>query len=107
MSLVRQSAAHQNPEALAQGCHKWTRHTAILDSQLETTGAYASGGEFSSADIPIGRSVNRWLETPLADRGRIGYIAHQRRGLLTRLLAGMPGSMQNLGVWSGLTIRTR
>lgn len=66
MSLVRQSAAHQEPEALAQGCREWTRHMAILDRQLDTTGAYVSGGEFSLADIPIGLSVNRWFETPLS-----------------------------------------
>ncbi|MBF8748851.1 glutathione S-transferase family protein [Pseudomonas putida] len=65
MSLVRQSAAHQDPEALAQGCREWTRHMAILDRKLDTTGAYISGGEFSLADIPIGLSVNRWFETPL------------------------------------------
>ena len=65
MSLVRQSAAHQDPESLAQGCREWTRHMAILDRQLDTTGAYVSGCEFSLADIPIGLSVNRWFETPL------------------------------------------
>jgi len=65
MSLVRQSAAHQDPESLAQGCREWARHMAILDRQLDTTGAYVSGCEFSLADIPIGLSVNRWFETPL------------------------------------------
>lgn len=43
MSLVRQSAAHQDPESLAQGCREWTRHMAILDRQLDTTAAYVSG----------------------------------------------------------------
>jgi glutathione S-transferase len=65
MSLVRQSAAHQDPNALAWGCREWTRHMAILDRQLDATGAYVSGGTFSLADIPIGLSVNRWFETPL------------------------------------------
>lgn len=65
MSLVKQSAAHQDPDALAQGCREWTRHMAILDRQLDATGAYVSGGTFSLADIPIGLSVNRWFETPL------------------------------------------
>ncbi len=66
LSLIRQSAAHQDPEALAEGCRQWTRHMAILERQLDTTGAYVSGREFSLADIPIGLSVNRWFETPLA-----------------------------------------
>jgi len=65
MSLVRQSAAHQDPDALAQGCREWARHMAILDKQLNATGAYVSGSTFSLADIPIGLSVNRWFETPL------------------------------------------
>ncbi|WP_207936674.1 glutathione S-transferase [Pseudomonas sp. 51_B] len=65
MSLVRKSATHQDPEALALGCREWTRHMAILDRQLDKTGAYVSGCEFSLADIPIGLSVNRWFETPL------------------------------------------
>ncbi|UXH39960.1 glutathione S-transferase family protein [Pseudomonas promysalinigenes] len=65
MSLVRKKATHQDPEALEQGCREWTRHMAILDRQLDKTGAYVSGSEFSLADIPIGLSVNRWFETPL------------------------------------------
>ncbi|MFI7858678.1 glutathione S-transferase family protein [Pseudomonas promysalinigenes] len=65
MSLVRKRATHQDPEALEQGCREWTRHMAILDRQLDKTGAYVSGSEFSLADIPIGLSVNRWFETPL------------------------------------------
>ncbi|WP_273826436.1 glutathione S-transferase family protein [Pseudomonas asplenii] len=65
MALVRKSAAHQDPQALAEGCRQWSRHMAILDRQLEATGAYVSGSEFSLADIPIGLSVNRWFETPL------------------------------------------
>lgn len=65
MSLVRQGAAHQDPEALVQGCREWTRHMAILERRLDATGAYVSGSTFSLADIPIGLSVNRWFETPL------------------------------------------
>ena len=37
----------------------------ILNRQLESTGAYIAGEEFSLADIPVGLSVNRWFETPL------------------------------------------
>ncbi|UQS17421.1 glutathione S-transferase family protein [Pseudomonas sp. HS6] len=66
MSLVRKSAAHQDADALQQGFHQWAAHMAILEQQLQRTGAYVSGDEFSLADIPIGLSVNRWFETPLA-----------------------------------------
>nr|WP_269429295.1 MULTISPECIES: glutathione S-transferase family protein [Aeromonas] len=36
----------------------------ILERQLQTTGGYVAGPHFSLADIPMGLSVNRWLETP-------------------------------------------
>ncbi|RMT77816.1 Glutathione S-transferase protein [Pseudomonas viridiflava] len=54
MSLVRHCPSHQDHEALAAGCSEWTRHMAILDRQLDATGAYVGGSEFSLADIPIG-----------------------------------------------------
>ncbi|ANH98640.1 glutathione S-transferase [Pseudomonas koreensis] len=66
MSLVRQSADHQDSAALANGIEQWSKTMGILDQQLQKTGAYVSGAAFSLADIPIGLSVNRWFETPLA-----------------------------------------
>ncbi|MDN7140104.1 glutathione S-transferase N-terminal domain-containing protein [Pseudomonas sp. JQ170] len=93
LSRVRQSPAHQDPEALAAGCRNWARTMTILDRQLERTGAYVSGEAFSLADIPIGLSVNRWFQTPIDhpplaavqayyDRlnGREGYRLHGRNG---------------------------
>ncbi|KPX56235.1 glutathione S-transferase [Pseudomonas amygdali] len=93
MSLVRHSVAHQDPDALAAGCLQWTRHMAILDRQLDATGAYVSGSEFSLADISMGLSVNRWFETPLSHSDfpavkayyerlseRPGYRLHGRNG---------------------------
>lgn len=65
MSLVRKSPDYQDSAALAAGCRDWSKNMEILDRQLESTGAYVSGKEFSLADIPIGLSVNRWFETPL------------------------------------------
>ncbi|MBY8934501.1 glutathione S-transferase family protein [Pseudomonas fluorescens] len=65
LSLVRQSPEHQDSAALAVGIEQWSKNMAILDRQLESTGAYVSGETFSLADIPIGLSVNRWFETPL------------------------------------------
>jgi glutathione S-transferase len=65
LSLVRQSPGHQDSTALAAGIKQWSKNMEILDRQLDSTGAYVSGTEFSLADIPIGLSVNRWFETPL------------------------------------------
>ncbi|MBV4476680.1 glutathione S-transferase family protein [Pseudomonas botevensis] len=64
LSLVRKSPDHQDSGALVAGREAWSRNMAILDRQLEKTGAYVSGEQFSLADIPIGLSVNRWFETP-------------------------------------------
>lgn len=93
LSLVRQSPEHQDSAALAVGIEQWSKNMAILDRQLEKTGAYVSGEQFSLADIPIGLSVNRWFETPLAhpdfaavkayyDRLNLrpGYVLHGRNG---------------------------
>lgn len=93
LSLVRQSPEHQDSAALAVGIEQWSKNMAILDRQLEKTGAYVSGEQFSLADIPIGLSVNRWFETPLAHPDfaavkayyerlslRPGYVLHGRNG---------------------------
>lgn len=93
MSLVRHSPEHQDSQALAAAFKDWSRHMEILNRQLESTGAYVAGNEFSLADIPIGLSVNRWFETPLAHPDfpavsdyyerlsqRPGYLLHGRNG---------------------------
>lgn len=66
MSLVRQSPDYQDKSALDDGIKQWSKSMGILDQQLKKTGAYVAGEVFSLADIPIGLSVNRWFETPLA-----------------------------------------
>jgi glutathione S-transferase len=66
MSLVRHSPDYQDKSALDDGIKQWSKSMGILDQQLKKTGAYVSGEAFSLADIPIGLSVNRWFETPLA-----------------------------------------
>lgn len=66
MSLVRQSPAHQDGQALAAGLAQWSNYMQILDQQLEATGVYVAGDAFSLADIPIGLSVHRWFATPFA-----------------------------------------
>jgi glutathione S-transferase len=66
---------------------------AIVEGQLERTGAFIAGQAFSLADIPIALSVNRWLDTPLQHEdfpavsaymarlaGREGYRDYCRNG---------------------------
>jgi len=65
MSLVRHTPAHQHPRLLAAACKGWSHTMSILNQQLEKTGRYVAGRNFTLADIPIGLAVNRWFETPL------------------------------------------
>ena len=66
LALVRHSPAHQDTEAIEASSANWAWHIGILNRQLESTGAFVAGPEFTLADIPIGLSVNRWFSTPLA-----------------------------------------
>ncbi|WP_295952041.1 glutathione S-transferase [Rhodoferax sp.] len=65
MALVRQSPAHTDPGAIAAGVQNWNRHMAMLDGQLQKTGAYATGADFTLADIVLGLSTHRWFAAPM------------------------------------------
>ena len=94
MALARHSPEHQDAVAIDKSCASWSRHMAILDRQLESTGAFVAGTEFTLADIPIGLSVHRWFATPVPHPDhaavsayyerlsqRAGYRLHGRNGL--------------------------
>jgi len=66
LALVRKLPSHQDREALAAACASWSTHMGILDRQLQSTGRFVAGEQFTLADIPIGLSVNRWFGTPFA-----------------------------------------
>ena len=65
MGLVRNSAAHQDAQAIAASTASWNRHMAILERQLEKSGGFAAGPVFTLADIGLGLAVNRWFMTPI------------------------------------------
>jgi glutathione S-transferase len=65
MALVRNSAAHADPVQIEHSIALWNRHIGILERQLDKTGAFAAGADFSLADIVLGLSVNRWRMTPI------------------------------------------
>ena len=65
MALVRQSPAHIDAAAIAASVASWNRHMQILEAQLEKTGTYAAGAQFTLADIVLGLSTHRWMMTPL------------------------------------------
>ena len=94
MALVRNSPAHQEPASIAAAVASWSSFMGVLDRQLERTGGFVAGEQFTLADIPIGLSVHRWFSTPFAhpalpavasyyDRltQRPGFRAHGRNGI--------------------------
>ena len=70
MALVRQSPAHADAQALAASVANWNRHMAMLDAQLDKTGAFVTGADFTLADVVLGLSLNRWSMTPLPAASR-------------------------------------
>jgi glutathione S-transferase len=93
MALVRNSAAHADPAAVAASARDWNRLMGLLDAQLSATGAYANGAAFTLADIVLGLSVHRWISTPIEHAQlpavqayyerlceRPAFLAHGRNG---------------------------
>jgi glutathione S-transferase len=66
MALVRHSPAHQDTQAISVSIEGWNRHMEILEAQLQRTGAWAAGPDFTLADVVLGLSTHRWLSTPIA-----------------------------------------
>ncbi len=64
MGLIRKSPAHQDAALLAQGLQGWNAQMAVLEAQLQATGAYAAGDTFTLADVVLGLSLERWRQTP-------------------------------------------
>jgi glutathione S-transferase len=65
MALVRNSPAHADRAQVENSIAQWNRHMGILEGQLDKTGAFAAGADFSLTDIVLGLSANRWLMTPM------------------------------------------
>lgn len=63
--LVRKSAAHQDPGAIAQSLDAWTRCMRLLDAHFEHGGQFITGEFFSLADVVLGLSTHRWLMSPI------------------------------------------
>jgi len=95
MALVRNSPAHGDAAQVEHSIAQWNRHMGILERQLDKTGFYAAGADFSLADIVLGLSANRWLMTPMARPDHPALRAwierlRQRPGCLAFGLNGTP-----------------
>ena len=93
MALVRRSPAHAGAREIEAGVAGWNRHMAILDGQLQRTGAWATGDAFTLADVVLGLATHRWFSTPMERPAlaaveayyerlsqRPGFRAHGRNG---------------------------
>jgi glutathione S-transferase len=65
-ALVRKNPAYTDPDKIKASAEEWNRKMAILERQLELTGAYVAGPAFTLADVLLGLSVHRWLVTPIS-----------------------------------------
>ncbi|MDQ6684770.1 MAG: glutathione S-transferase [Pseudomonadota bacterium] len=90
-SIVRQSPGHADPAAVAASVASWTRHMQILERQLDATGAWVAGADFSLADIVIGVATHRWLKTPI-ERPALPRVQAYYERLLQR-----PAFMRHVG----------
>ena len=84
MALVRQHPDFTDPAAIAQSAQQWLLKLQILDAALAQTGAYICGADFTLADILLGLSLNRWLQTPIADRLELPHLAAYQQRLAQR-----------------------
>ncbi|QPF72006.1 glutathione S-transferase [Roseateles sp. DAIF2] len=83
MGLVRQSPAHQDAAQQRAGVEGWNRHMAILDGQLQATGAFAAGARFTLADVVLGLSTHRWRAAPI-ERPALPAVEAYYQRLLAR-----------------------
>lgn len=94
MALVKASPAHRDAAAIEASIATWNRNMAILERQLDRTGAFVCGAQFTLADVVLGLSVHRWVMTPFEhpelpavrayyDRlaERPAFLRHGRNGL--------------------------
>ena len=64
MALARKSPEHGDAQQVAASIVGWTRFMQVLEQQLQHSGGYVAGADFTLADIAVGLSVNRWFGTP-------------------------------------------
>jgi len=79
LALQRRKAGYDDPRLIRASVDAWNDKMAILDAQVERTGAFAVGNRFTAADIVLGLSVHRWLGTPIERRDLPGVTAYYER----------------------------
>lgn len=83
MATVRQSPDYRDLMAIERSITQWNRMMRFVDQQLQKTGAWMAGEQFSLADIVIGLSLNRWKMSPI-DRPSLLFVDDYEKRLLER-----------------------
>jgi len=82
-ALVRKAATHTDPKAIEASVADWNRHMQILEAQLQRTGKFVTGAEFTLADLVLGLSTHRWFMTPM-EQAHLPAVAAFYERLSTR-----------------------
>lgn len=82
-ALIRHMPGFDDPDRIAESMRRWGVMMGILERQLEKTGAFVAGNDFSIADIAIGISVHRWMSIA-ADKPELPAVADYYERLLSR-----------------------
>jgi glutathione S-transferase len=66
LGIVRKSPSHQDPAQIASSLESWNRHMQLLDAHFAHGGQFITGEFFTLADVVVGLSTHRWLQSPIA-----------------------------------------
>ncbi|MGY5452981.1 glutathione S-transferase family protein [Agarivorans sp. MS3-6] len=95
MALVRKNPSYSEDPAIDTSVRNWNQNMMLLEQQLERSGDFILGSEFSLADIGIGLSTHRWLSTPM-ERPELPAVQayyqrlSQRKGFVEHGCNGVP-----------------
>lgn len=75
LGLVAKAPVAGGEAAINASLEAWPKMMATVEEQLQRTGAYITGTDFTLADIPIGLTVHRWFAAPLEQMRRPNFPA--------------------------------
>jgi glutathione S-transferase len=72
-ATVRKSPKHTDLVAIAASIESWNRCMRILDAHFAHGGQFVTGEYFTLADVVLGLSTHRWLQSPI-DRPHLDAV---------------------------------
>jgi glutathione S-transferase len=92
LALVRRDPSYADRERIEASTRDWNDKMRILEGQLSSTGSFVAGEVFTLADIVIGLSVNRWVNTPVERPDYRAVAAYSERLRLRPAFSTVAGS---------------